>query len=55
MAAASPDGEAWFFHEALTVKDKFDPADSKQFYSHVLLEVVTNYTMDDGYYVPKIP
>ncbi|GIC84306.1 uncharacterized protein Aud_000121 [Aspergillus udagawae] len=55
MAAASPEGEAWFFHEALTVKDKFDPADPKQFYSHVLLEVVTNYTVDEGYYVPKIP
>ncbi|KAE8154767.1 hypothetical protein BDV25DRAFT_135687 [Aspergillus avenaceus] len=55
MAAASPEGEAWFFHNAIKIDGKFEPTDPKQFYNHILLEVVTNWTVDEGFQMPELP
>jgi hypothetical protein len=52
MAAPSPEGEAWFLHAALKL-ESFDPANPKDFYNHILLEVVTNHTVDNN--PPNLP
>ncbi|KAF4237718.1 hypothetical protein CNMCM8980_002377 [Aspergillus fumigatiaffinis] len=42
--SGAPEGEAWFFHDAITF-GTFNPRDPKQFYTTIFLEVVTNYTL----------
>ncbi|KAF7874506.1 uncharacterized protein EAF02_008483 [Botrytis sinoallii] len=54
MAGANPEGVAWFPRAALKCWE-FDPDDAKQFYSHILLEIVSNCYVDEGFYTPNIP
>lgn len=54
MAGANPEGVAWFPRAALKCWE-FDPDDAKQFYSHILLEIVSNCAVDEGFFAPNIP
>ncbi|KAF5876319.1 uncharacterized protein Bfra_002723ia [Botrytis fragariae] len=54
MAGANSEGIAWFPRAALKCWG-FDPDDAKQFYSHILLEIVSNSYVDEGFGAPDIP
>ncbi|KAJ6021501.1 hypothetical protein N7540_007005 [Penicillium herquei] len=40
--SSAPEGDVWFLHETLKQMKGFDPANQKQFYSTIFLEVATN-------------